>query len=121
MANGPHLLENLLHRAIAPEAMQRLGLVLQQLGQLVGFLVWRGEREQRHCPGLRLVCRHGRLQLDPPALGNLGRTDWASPDTPAGLQASIGGRAVFVVFPHLNVRVECPDSQALGRPALGQY
>jgi hypothetical protein len=46
MANGAHLLENLLDGAIAPEPVQGLGLVLQQLGQFVRLLVWSGQREE---------------------------------------------------------------------------
>jgi hypothetical protein len=121
MAYGPHLFENGNYRPVRPEPLERLRLVFQKLGKLVGFLVWRGQRQKRDRTSSCLVRGHGRLQLNAPPLGNLGRTDWTSPDTAAGLQASIGRRSMFVVFPHLNVRIKSSDSQALGRAALRQY
>ena len=120
MANGAHFLKNSQDGAISPKPMQGLRLTFQELGQLVGLLVWRGEGQQQHGARSSFVGCHGSLELSPSAFRYLGSADRTGPDTATGLESSVCSRAVFVVFPHLDVRVVGPDSQALCRAAFRQ-
>lgn len=113
MAYGAHFLENVPNGPVSPEPMERLRLPFEQVGQLVGFLVWRGEGQQKDGARSGFVGCHGGLKLSPSTFRNLGSTDRTGPDTATGLEASICSSTVFVVFPHLNVRVVRPDSHAL--------
>lgn len=113
MAYGSHFLKDSQNGAISPEPMQCLRLPFEQLGQLVRLLVWRGEGQQQHSARSGFVSCHGGLKLSPSTFRNLGSANRTGPDTATGLEASVGSRAVFVVFPHLNVRVVRSDSHAL--------
>jgi hypothetical protein len=46
MAYGAHFLKNVLNGSISPKPMQGFALHIQKLGQLVGLLVWCGQREK---------------------------------------------------------------------------
>ena len=100
--------------------MQGLALLGQQVAQYIAALVGCGQGQEEDRAALGLVQLHGVQQLDAPPLRDLCRADRASPDAPAGLQAGIAGRAVFLGFPDLNVTVVGPDSQAFSRAAFGE-
>lgn len=118
MAYGSHFLKNVPNGPVSPETMDRLRLPFEQLGQLVRLLVWRGEGQQQHSARSGFVGCHGGLKLSPSTFRDLGSTNWTGPDTATGLEASVGSSAVFVMFPHLNVRVVRSDSHALGSAAF---
>ena len=113
MAYGAHFLENVPNGPVSPEPMKRLRLAFEQLGELVGLLVWRGEGQQQNSARSGFVGCHGGLQLSPSTFGHLGSADGTGPDTATGLESSVCSRAVFVVLPHLNVSVIGSDSHAL--------
>ena len=76
--------------------MQGLALLGQQVGQDVAPLVGCGQGQEIDRAALGLVQLHGVQQLNAPPFRDLCRTDWAGPDTPAGLQTAIAGRAVLL-------------------------
>jgi hypothetical protein len=119
MAYGAHFLKDSQNGSISPKTMQGLRLPFEQLGQLVGLLMWRGEGQKKHSARSGFVGCHGGLELSPPTFRNLGSAHGTGPNTATGLEASVCSRAVFVVFPHLNVRVIGPDSEALCSTAFG--
>ena len=116
LANGSHRLEDGPPCPIAIEVRQRLSLALQDELELVTQAVGGGQGQEPHLAALRLVESHRSLQLDPPALADLGRTDRAGPDGTAGLEALVTGRLVLPGADNLNLPAFGPETEAFSRP-----
>jgi hypothetical protein len=118
LANATHAGKKPLPCPTAVEVPQRLRLTSQDELELVAQPVGGSEGQEPNLATLRLVHGHGCLQLDPPSLADLRRTDRAGPDRTARLKPLVAGGVVLPGTNDLNLPALCPEPQAVGRPAV---
>ena len=121
VADVPHLSENSFDLRVFPEQIERLGLLFEQLIQVIRALVRTGQSQQVDPAALTLPDGHRRQDFGPSTFRNLRGADGALPDRTAGLQAAVAGRAVLDGLQNLYLLALLTDAKAVVCPCLWEH